>query len=1103
MKRNLLLAISFLLMSVLAFGQRTITGVVTSAEDGSTLPGVSVVVKGTVIGTTTDIDGKYSITVPDGYNTLVFSYVGMKPKEVQIGNQSVINVALESGVLGLDEIVVTAIGIEREKKALGYATQDVSGDEVSEVKNANFINSLSGKVAGVNIRKSNQLGGSANIVVRGYKSLTGNNQPLFVVDGVPISNAVTNTANQRTGRGGFDYGNAAMDINPEDIESVSILKGAAATALYGSRAANGVVLITTKKGSAKKGLGVTFKTGYSSGSIDPSTMPTYQKEYGEGYGRFYGSGPADNYPNVPAGADVEGYFEEYDVNGDGQVDLVAPTTEDASYGAPFNPALMIYTWESLYPELPTYGQPQPWVAGATDPLDFYETSVTTNNYIGIDGGNDNGSFRLSYTNFDQSGVLPNSNIKRNNVNFAGSYAVSDRLKVSSTVNYVNTKGLGRYGTGYDNRNPNQSFRQWYAMNTNIVKLKEAYDNTGKNITWNPYGYGASDPYGPIYFDNYYFNRYENYQNDERNRVFGNMQAVYDLNDWMDFTARVSMDNYSEIQEERIAVGSVDVPMYSRYNRNFREMNYDFILSFNRYLGADDKLNVSGNIGANYRRSTVDAIRASTNGGLVVPKVYSLSNSVSPMEAPSETNYQIGVNGYYARASFGYDQFLYLDLTGRYDISSTLPEGANSYFYPSASLSFVFSELLDIDGLDFGKFRINYAQVGNDAPAQSTFNTYVLNTPFNGVPLASAPATQRNENLKPENTTSIEAGLELNFLKNRAGLDFSVYQSNTYNQIIPVSVSGATGSLFKYVNAGNIQNQGVELALFGSPVKTNDFEWQIKANWSRNRNTVIELFEGQTNLQLASVQGGITLNATIDEPYGAIWGTNYVYHTDGQPIIYPHPFGGVRYRKTSTPEVIGNIQPDWNMGIKNDFSYKNFSFGFLIDIQKGGDFFSLDTWYGFGTGLYDITAGTNPKGNPVRMNPDDGGGIPLEGVVQTGTDADGNPISDGTPNEDYAYMDDVYSSLGWVIAPNAYHVYDASYVKLREVVLTYKLPKSLFDNMPITGIDVSLVGNNLWIISKNAPYTDPEAGLSAGNIQGYQSGAYPSVREVGVNLRINL
>lgn len=1091
MKKISLIVAMLLFVSASIFAQRTVTGTVTD-ETGEALISVNVVVKGTTVGTITDLDGKYKIEVPDGSNALTFSYTGYSNQDVELGASDVVDVVLSEGIL-LDGIVVTALGIEREKKSLGYATQEVDGDEVSRVKDANFINSLSGKVAGVDIRRSNQMGGSSNVVIRGYKSLTGNNQALFVVDGIPISNDNTNTTDQKTGRGGYDFGNAASDINPEDIETISVLKGAAATALYGSRAANGVVLITTKKGEKKKGLGVTLSTGVTLGQIDETTMPRYQMEYGPGYSSllgWYGDGL--------------GAYWNYDFgNGDGP-QLAMASEEDASYGSPLD-GTMAYDWRSYYPQMPDwYGKQFPQNGTENTALSFYETSATYNTNISIDGGTDKSAYRLSYTNFDQSGILPNSSITKNTLAFSGGYDVTDKLNITSSINYVATEGLGRYGTGYDNRNVNQSFRQWYQVTTDMEDQKLAYESTGDNISWNPFGASdASRTTQPHYFDNYYFNRYENYTTDTRSRTFGNVALNYEVNDWLNFTGRFSTDRFSDLQEERIAVGSVDVAKYERFNRSYYENNLDLFLSANKYFGADDKINLSGMIGLNSMRQGAESMRASTNGGLVVPGVYSLANSFSSIEAPIEDAYTMGIDGYYARATVGYANMLYLDLTGRNDISSTLPAGNNSFFYPSASLSFVFSELLESNFIDFGKLRINYAEVGNSAPPQRTFDTYALGTPFNGVPLASVRGTTNNPDLLPESTKNIEAGIEMLFWNNRAGLDLSVYRSTTYDLITPVTLSGSTGALAKYVNAGDIENKGIEVAFNITPVKKSNFKWDVNINWSKNENTVLSLFEDQTNLQLASVQGGVTLNATVGESFGTIWGTDYVYdEATGSPIVYPHWESGVRYRKTSTPSVIGDINPDWRGGINNRFTYKNLALSFLIDMQKGGQFFSLDTWYGYATGIYDITAGTNAAGNPTRDLPSDGGGYFIDGaVVQTGTDANGTPISDGTVNEEAFYVSDVYNSLGYVYAPNALHVWDATFVKLRELSLTYSLPGSVIDNTPFQGVDLSFVGRNLWIIYKASEYSDPESGLSAGNIQGNQSGAYPSVREFGMNLRV--
>jgi TonB-linked SusC/RagA family outer membrane protein len=1071
----------FVVSSILA--QRTITGTVTDVG-GETLIGANVVVKGTTTGTTTDFDGKYSIKVPEGSNTLVFSYTGYASQEVELGASDVVDVQMSEGVM-LENVVVTALGIQREKKTLGYASQEVGGEEVAKVKDANFINSLSGKVAGVDIRRSNEMGGSSNVIVRGYKSLTGNNQALFIVDGIPISNSNTNTTNQQTGRGGYDFGNAAMDINPDDIESINVLKGAAATALYGSRAANGVVLIVTKKGAKKKGLGVSLSTGATYGQIDKTTMPRYQQEYGPGYGEFYALGG----------------LEEFDFGMGAGLQPSAAVYEDASYGAKFDPNLMVYDWRSFQPQMTEwYGKQFPYVAGANNATSFYETSAAYNTNVSIDGGGEKSTFRLSYTNYDFKGILPNSNMARNTLSLAAGYNVTDKLKVTSTANYVHSSATGRYGTGYDNKNVNQSFRQWYNVGTDILLQKEAYDATGLNLSWNPFGPG--DPANasvPHYFDNYYFNRYKNFSTDSRSRIFGNVQVDYELTEWLDFTARMTTDRYSEIQEERIAVGSVDVAEYSRYNKSFYENNFDLFLLANKYLGADDKINISGMVGANFMRTGENTIFAETNGGLVVPELYSLSNSVSGINAPTETEFAIGINGYYARATLGYANMLYLDVTARQDKSSTLPVANNTYFYPSASLSFVFSEVLKVPFIDFGKVRFNYAGVGNGAPAQRLQDVYLMGTPF-GIPLASVPARQNNSNLRSENTVGLEAGLEMFMFNNRLSLDFSAYRSNTYDQIIPVTVTAATGYTSKIVNAGNIQNQGLEFSANVKAIKTADFSWTVGLNWAANRNEVIELFEGQTNFQMASVQGGVTLNATIGEPFGAIWGSNYIYAPDGSPIVEAHNAGGVRYKRTVAPEVIGNINPDWKGGINNRFTYKNLAFSFLIDMQKGGQFFSLDTWYGYATGIYDWSAGTNSNGVEMRAPVADGGGIFIDGaVIQNGTDANGNPIYE--PNTQAFFASDYRNALGYARAPNAYHIWDATFVKLREVALTYSLPKSVIEKTPFDGLDVSLIGRNLWIIYKASEYSDPESGLSAGNFQGNQSGAYPAVKELGFNLSV--
>ena len=1103
---------AFVLATNFAIAQ-SVSGVVSDAGSGDALPGVAVSEKGTNNATLTDFDGKFTIKADKGA-TLVFSSMGMESKEVT-ASSDFIQVSLTASASQLDEVVVTALGMTREKKSLGYATQDVDGAEVTTVKDANFVNSLSGKVAGVQIKSSGTLGGSANVVIRGSSSLTGNNQALFVVDGMPISNSTGNSSDIARGRGGYDYGNAAMDINPEDIENISVLKGAAATALYGSRASNGVVLITTKSGKSSKGkktLGVTVSTGITVGSINENTFVRHQQSYGPGYGRFYGGSYITTAPGDSTFTD--GRAQSYDANGDGQADIALPMGEDASWGLAVDPSLDVYDWESIFPELDTYQQSKKHVAPENGALSFYEQSVTRNNNFAIDGGGENTSFRLSATSFDQKGIVPGSQIGRDNIAFSGRFNASDRLTVSAKANYINQNGKGRYGTGYDSRNPNQAFRQWYNVLTDMDAQRNTYNNFGeKNYSWNAYGYGAANPTKPHYFDNFYYSALQNYSTDSRNRIIGNIMAEYQINDWMKLTGRMSADTYTELREERIGTESVDVSMYTRNNRAFTEQNNDLYLNMNKNFGSDGEISFSGLLGYNQRRSSFQSIYASTNGGLVVPGVYALSNSVAAPAAPSESANTIGVDGIYGQASLGYQNFLYLDLSARQDVSSTLPVENNTYFYPAASLSLIWSEFVDSDILSFGKLRANWANVGSDAPANALVDAYGIGTPFNGTTLASAPSTQNNAMLLPENTASTELGLEVKMFDNRFGFDVSAYQRSTTNQILPAQVSTATGTYYKYVNAGQVDNEGFEVSSYITPVKTKDFQWDVNINWSTNDNTVVSLFGDSESLLLGSVQGGVNMTARVGESYGTLEGTQYVRAGgDGAPLVYDWSSsrGGARYY-TGDVGVIGNVQADWRGGINNVISYKNVRLSALIDAQMGGNFFSLDTYYGYGTGVYDFQAGTNAAGNPIRTNVEDGGGLTFEEVAYLGietpqqwdgvtVDADGNPV--GTENSTPMWMNDYGNAMGWALGgPKEMHIHDASFVKLREVALTYSLPTSALAGLPVAGVDVSFIGRNLAILYKNTPWSDPEAGLSAGNLQGYQSGAYPTLREVGVNLRV--
>lgn len=1081
-KLNGFLTLFIALLVQISFAQdRLVSGVVTD-NNGLAIPGVNVLVKGTKLGIQTDIDGKYAIKATAD-ETLIFNFVGMKTQEI-IASTTTLNVKMIDDAVELEGVVVTALGIKRDKKSLGYATQEVKGDDLkSNTAGGNFLNDLSGKAAGVQVRRNNNFGGSTNLVSRGVKSLTGNNQMLIVIDGVPVNNSNTNSLAQTNGRGAtYDYGSTASDINPEDIETVNILKGAAASALYGYQAGNGVLMITTKKGKGgKKGLGITVSSDATIGSVDKSTFPTYQNKYGEGYGLYYGP-------------DEDSYFNEADINGDGIIDYIVPTTEDASYGAPFDNS-MVYQWNAFTPYSPYFGQKTPWKAASNGPASFFETPISLNNSISIQDGDDKSNFLIDISNLKQTGLMPNSELKKNNFSGKFNHQFNEKLSATIYASYTSQNTIGRNSTGYDN-NIMTNFRQWWPVNVDLNELKDVYLNSGgQNVTWNT---NSPTDLSPAYWDNPYFQRYQNYQNDSRERFNGYFKFDYKLNDWLTSTVRISDDTYSELQEERKAIGSIPsefgVPDadnqrltvgsgYMRYNKNYRENNYDLLFNFKKDFG---KFNLSGLVGGTVNRINISSILASTQGGLIVPGVYSLANSLNPNPDPIELELRSGINSYYASASLGYNDFLYLDATVRRDAYSSLPKGNNVVTYPSISSSFIFSNLIKQKWLSFGKFRANWAEVGNGAPDQALYDTYAKFPAFNGQGLYSVASIKNNPNLRPTITSNYEAGLELLMFDKRIGLDLGLYRSLSKDQIFKVPYSPATGVTSRYLNAGSIENRGIEIQLTATPVKIKDFQWDITLNWARNRNEVVSLAEGIDNLQLGTFGGGVSLNAQVGQPYGVIKGSDFTY-LNGERVVGTN---GRYVIDSNTNNTIGNINPDWTGGLRNKLTYKDLSLSFLIDTQKGGDIFSLDMYYGLATGLYPETAGYNELGNPVRNSIADGGGIILPGVQ-----ADGTPNTIRTPGPEY------YGNIaGYRRQPNKAFVYDASYVKLREVSITYNLPRKWVAKLSMESMRFSIVGTNLWIIQKNLPYADPESGLTSGNLSsGYSVGSLPTTRNIGCNL----
>ncbi len=1081
--RGLLVFCGVLLGGILFAQEKTVTGTVTDAN-GFSLSDVSVR-SSSGEEVFTDMDGNYSIQANVG-DRLTIESLGMEVVTVVVGASNAYNATLrDSGTIELEGAVVTALGITREKKSLGYASQEVSGETLSAIPVANFADALSGEVAGLDISSSGMRGGSSNMVIRGYSSLVGSNQPLLVIDGVPITNGTFNGGNQQTGRGGYDYANAASDINPNDIENINVLKGAAATALYGSRGMNGVIMITTKKGSKrKKGIGVEINSSIMVGSVDKETLPKYQKKYGGGY-------------EANGNSSINEYFNGADINGDGIEDLYVMFGDDASYGAEFDPSLMVYQWNAFWEGLPTYGQATPWVAGKNDPNSIWKNTMSYSNSVAFSGNNENGSFRVGLTNYIDDGGIVNYYSKRNNIDISASYKLSDKLTVGTKFLYTDGSTKGRVGSGYDGLNPMQQFRQWWQVNVDMKELEQAYFITKRNATWNISDY---DDLSPLYSDNFYWTRYENYQNDSRDRFTGNINVNYQFNSWLSVMGRFGFDNYTETREERLAVGTAgSLGEYNIEKINASENNFDLIVAINKNL--TDDINLDANIGWNLRVENLDRMDMTTNGGLKIPGWYALDNSINPLTPGDiiQERYKKMNDGEFARLSLGFWNTIYTEGTIRTDRSSSLwsqaPNGSR-YWYPSASLSFVFSELMNTSFVNFGKARVNYAWVGNDAFPYALWNTYAVGASFDGAATASNPALFKNKLLEPEKMEELEVGLEMAFWKNRVSFDVSYYDRKTYDLITPIDVSGFSGTTAQWLNAGDVQNKGIEARLTLEPIRSNDFTWRVNFNFAKNHNEVLALSDGIDFLNIARAdtgaalgfQGGITIGAKVGEAYGIIRGTDYIYDASGNKVVDEDGY----YLMSSATTVIGNMNPDWTGGVKNTFTYKNLALSFLIDISQGGDVFSLDTWYGYSTGLYDnFTSGLNDLGNPVRNSLEDGGGVILPGVKE-----------DGTPNDIRIYAGSGNDNpWGYLTGPNKGHVYDASFVKLRNLTLSYDLPDRIIRNSFIEKFTISAIGRNLWIIHKNMPYSDPEAGLSAGNIRGYQSGAHPTYREIGASVKL--
>lgn len=1080
--RKILFFLSMLiLISLSALAQTRIVRGEVRNEKGDPVAFATVEIKGTNNGVIADANGSFLIRAATG-DVLVVSGIGIKTVEAKVTTESNLVVTVTTTTENLSEVVVTSMGIKRSRNTLPYSAQQISGSDLNKsAVTMNPVSNLSGKIAGLQITQESTMGGSTNVILRGIKSLTQSNQALFVVDGVPFDNS-------NYSAGGYDLGNAAFDLNPDDIESVSVLKGAAASALYGSRASNGVILITTKKGVKRKGVGVSVSLGQTVGSLDNSTLPVYQTQYGEGYGGALGF--VYSFPT---------FFSNTPVN-------IVETDADAATGPIYDPTKLVYNWDAFMPGDPNYGKATPWAPAANHrPQDFFVTPVMSSINLLAQSGGDKGSFKIGFSHNENKDFIPNSRLAKNLLSFSTTYKLIDNLSVTGSLDYSNEDARNRYIYPYGSYGGQlgsmADFRQWWPTNIDLKQQKADYFNSMTNATWNwlTAAYMANTSLAtmvkPAYHDNPYWFVYKNFESDNRTRYFGNVHLDWTINPWLTAMARVSKDDYDQLFELRQDVGSTYTPNYARTNYWYDETNYDLMLNMNKKLSSD--FNLKALLGGNIRQTNTQNISAATSGGLVVPGLFSLANSVKTPPAPGESLTQKEVDGIYAGATLDYKQLLTLDGTVRRDQSSTLPKDNNSYYYPSVSLNFQFGQLLkQYSWLSHAKAWGNYAEVGGDAPVFAIANTYTPLTPISGESMFSTPTTNNNPKLVPERQKSFETGLEASFLKDRVGFNVTYYHARQINQIMPISVSTSTGFSTFFVNGGTVQNSGLEVGVNLVPIRKRDFMWSMDINWSKNNQKVISLYNNQPMYVIANYQNSVRLVAEPGKPY-QLQGTKYTYNAKGQRLIDDN---GYPILDPNVHSDLGTPNPDWIGGINNSFKYKNIALSFLIDMRQGGKVYSLDMDYGSFSGLYPRTAGNNSSGKPVRGYLSDGSGYLYEGVR----------ASDGKPNT--TLVDESGVDLGqWTFGSLSgaeslqEFVYDASFIKLREVAITYSLPNKIFEHGAnfIKGIDIALTGRNLWIIHKNLPYSDPEQGQASGNASmGFQNGAYPTVRTIGALLKVN-
>ncbi|MEN8117861.1 MAG: SusC/RagA family TonB-linked outer membrane protein [Bacteroidota bacterium] len=1104
--RKIIFIISLLIFNLQLFAQVEITGQVTDGSTGEPLPGVTVFLEGTTIGTITSIDGDYTIKASSENDVIVFSFVGYATQKVTIGTQSEINISLQEDVAELDEIVVTAFGIKREKKALGYAVQDVNGEEVSRTNPGNVVSALQGKVAGAQIvTSSGQLGASSTIKIRGNKSFTGSNQPLFVVDGTPIMNGISSARSSDTYT---DFGNAAMDIDPSNIESISILKGASASALYGSRAANGVVLITTKKGSSKQGIGVEISTSMAFDEV--YLLPNYQNAYGQGRnGSEYEW--QKNYSELTYQEFHDKREFRWSPDGNGyRMDW------DESWGSRLDAGLMVAQMDSPIDEEGNV-IPTAWVSRPDNVKKFYETGISNINNIALTANSDKASGRLTIGYTDQSGTSPNTDQTKFNIGINSSFQLTEKLSFDVNTTYTNLSNDNLPQQGNSMRNPLVEFNSWFGRQVDTKYLKEHYEDI-VIYDGDPMSFNWMMAY-PSQHPNPYWNAYKNTMSRKRNRVYGNTAINYNLFEGVDLTGRIGIDFFNEHRKYLYYQYSRDwTDMYEfATNGNFweqyrleSEINADLLLKINRDITED--LNIFATIGSNYRMS-YDQFSTVNGANLVVPNFFSTSNFEGEPTV-SNTKYKLATNSVFASANLGFKRFLFLDLTIRGDWSSTLPKENWNFWYPSANLGFIFTDGFGIESnlLSYGKLRAGYAVVGNGtSPYQLSPVFYSIGTTFNGVNLYGAQATLPTYNLLPEMTNSFEVGGEFKFFMDRLGFDITYYDAVTKNQLLTVDIPYSSGYSGWKMNAGSIQNKGIELQLYGTIIESdNGFNWDANLNWSTNRNTIVDLAEGLDELEISYYYRGTSLMAFPNEEWGALYGTTFERDANDNIIVDKNGMPN----EAVDPEILGYVNPDWIGGFRNTFSFKGLSLTALIDFRKGGDVLSMTKAVGQKAGILQPTVEVGENGDIFRSAVDGNGNIRETGIIVNGVYEEGAMVDlngDGTtedatgqPNQSIVSARDFWrNSRDW----SELTIVDGSFIKLREISLSYSIPKSLTTKIGLQNASVSVFGRNLALLythESNDAGIDPEVS-SGGTVGGTGLEMYqlPPARTIGLKLNVKL